>query len=401
MAFNGYLTNKEIGELAQAALNGGLLDAPRQVLLAGIPPAFAAAMAQTDNRLDQFTLDLVRVNAVERMAGGDVPVLILLRNAANRLRLLDRQEAAVFERALSRAESAAGVAPQLRDPTRLTEPGTNGRTDNAGGPLDATSLPPASGSAPEDSPAPGLAAGSSQSATAEKKWRIGSWDVTIRAALISGAFVIIAALIALIPFLLGASSGNPQSGTPSAGPSSTAHSSTTSSGAGRVVLPDPSSLGVRSVAFSYDGKWVATADANGNAYIWAMPAHTMAHTLHTHTSGSVNTVAFSENGKLATGNARGHIYLWAGGRAYEEVTDPASKGVNAIAFTPGGQYLAAADANGHTYLWNLATRKIIANLPGPSGQAIQAVAFSADGKLVAAGDRNGKTYISRLSRLGT
>lgn len=36
-------------------------------------------MAHTDNPLDQFTLDLVRLNAVERMAGGETPVLILLR----------------------------------------------------------------------------------------------------------------------------------------------------------------------------------------------------------------------------------------------------------------------------------------------------------------------------------
>jgi hypothetical protein len=58
----------------------------------------------------------MRVNAVERMAGGEVPVLILLRNAANRLRLLDQQEA-VFERVLSRIERGAGEVPPLRDPT--------------------------------------------------------------------------------------------------------------------------------------------------------------------------------------------------------------------------------------------------------------------------------------------
>src|SRR5712691_7164724 len=115
MAFNGYLTNQEISELAQAALAGGLLDMPRQVLLAGIPAAFAAAMAHTDNPLDQFTLDLVRVNAVERMAGGEIPVLILLRNSADRLRLLDRQEATVFDRVLSQAERAAAGVPPSAD----------------------------------------------------------------------------------------------------------------------------------------------------------------------------------------------------------------------------------------------------------------------------------------------
>jgi hypothetical protein len=95
MAFSGYLTNQEITDLTAAAVAGGLLDVPRAVLLTGLPSAFAAGMAHADNRLDQFTLDLVRVNGVERMAGGEVPVLILLGNAEARLRLAGRAEAAL------------------------------------------------------------------------------------------------------------------------------------------------------------------------------------------------------------------------------------------------------------------------------------------------------------------
>lgn len=52
--------------------------ASRRTTRGTVDPAFAAGMAHADNPLDQFTLDLVRVNGVERMAGGEVPVLILL-----------------------------------------------------------------------------------------------------------------------------------------------------------------------------------------------------------------------------------------------------------------------------------------------------------------------------------
>jgi endonuclease G len=121
MPFTGYLTNQEINELTEAALNGGLLDTPRQVLLAGIPPAFAAAMARTDNLLNQFRLDLVSVNGVERMAGGEVPVLTLLQNAEAQLRLLGRTEAGVFERVLSRVGNVAAGVPTLPDPAQLPE----------------------------------------------------------------------------------------------------------------------------------------------------------------------------------------------------------------------------------------------------------------------------------------
>lgn len=125
MAFNAYLTSQEISELTAAALHGGLLDAPRQVLLAGVPPAFAAAMQHADNSLDQFQLDLLNVNKVERMAGGEVPLLTVLRNAADRLRLLDRDEARVFERALNRAGNAAAGVPALPEPAQLPEVTSN------------------------------------------------------------------------------------------------------------------------------------------------------------------------------------------------------------------------------------------------------------------------------------
>jgi Effector-associated domain 5 len=127
MAFNGYLTNQEIGELTQAALSGGLLDVPRAVLLVGIPSAYAAAMARTDNPLNQFRLDLVNLNKVERMAGGEVPAVILLQNAAEQLRQVGRTEAVVFERVLGRIGKVAGPS-QVRD----TEPVRGGPAPDAG-----------------------------------------------------------------------------------------------------------------------------------------------------------------------------------------------------------------------------------------------------------------------------
>ena len=121
MAFNGHLTSQEITELTKAAVSGGLIDVPRQVLLAGIPAAFAASLPRVDSALDQFQLDLVRVNGVERMAGGEVPTLILLRNAAERLQLVGREEAQVFERVLNRVTNVAAGLSSLPDPEGLPE----------------------------------------------------------------------------------------------------------------------------------------------------------------------------------------------------------------------------------------------------------------------------------------
>jgi hypothetical protein len=121
MAFTGYLTNAEINELTRAAQSSGLFQAPRELLLQGIPPAFVATLPVGLPPIDQFSVDLVRVSQVERMTGGRVPIIIMLRNAADRLQLLDRVEAQVFERILSQVTNVAAGLPALPDPGGLPE----------------------------------------------------------------------------------------------------------------------------------------------------------------------------------------------------------------------------------------------------------------------------------------
>ena len=72
------------------------------MLLTGIPPAFAAAMTRADIRSSQFKLDLVRVNQVKRMAGGEIPLLILLRERGRAAAAARPDRGRVFERILSR-----------------------------------------------------------------------------------------------------------------------------------------------------------------------------------------------------------------------------------------------------------------------------------------------------------
>jgi WD40 repeat protein len=80
------------------------------------------------------------------------------------------------------------------------------------------------------------------------------------------------------------------------------------------------------------------------------------------------------------------------------LTDPASRGVQAIAFAPSGALLATGDATGATYLWNTApgagySRRTLAD-PGATGTyGTVAVAFSADSATLAAGGYTGQTYL--------
>ena len=67
--------------------------------------------------------------------------------------------------------------------------------------------------------------------------------------------------------------------------------------------------------------------------------------------------------------------------------------MNSVAFSPDDKLLAVGDNKGPTYLWDVATRKLIFPLSDPGTKGVMSVAFSPDGKLLVAGDNNGHTYL--------
>lgn len=119
--FNGYLNNEEINLIRRAAISGGLLRVPREVLLNGIPGGFVGGLSIQPAPVDQFALDLVVINKVERMADGEVPIVTFLQNAVFELRAKERAEARVIERLLSRIGNLSAGVPELPDPATLPE----------------------------------------------------------------------------------------------------------------------------------------------------------------------------------------------------------------------------------------------------------------------------------------
>ena len=76
------------------------------------------------------------------------------------------------------------------------------------------------------------------------------------------------------------------------------------------------------VAFSPDGKLLATADADGTVRVWNPPGGQAP--LATYTGiGAVNAVAFSPDGKLlASADADGTVRLWNTATGHEEGAAP-------------------------------------------------------------------------------
>ncbi|HXZ72620.1 MAG TPA: WD40 repeat domain-containing protein, partial [Streptosporangiaceae bacterium] len=157
------------------------------------------------------------------------------------------------------------------------------------------------------------------------------------------------------------------------------------------ILPgNPANGGALAVAFSPDGKLLATGYGNGYVRLWN-PAtrQPIGDPLLANSGGVVNGVAFSPDGKLlATAGDDGYVLLWnpATRQATGAPLPAVSNGsVNAVAFSPGGKLLASAGDDGYVRLWNTATHRQIGKpLTGHAGE-ITSVAFSPDGKLLASG----------------
>jgi len=182
------------------------------------------------------------------------------------------------------------------------------------------------------------------------------------------------------------------------------------------VLPgSPGGGPVATVAFSPNGKTLATVGVDGNALLWNVATH---HQVGGPFGdyGEVDTAAFSRDGKtLALAGAGGYAQLWnAATRAPigRPLTDgngsqySGAQGVDqdSVALSPDGKTLATVSEDGTAQLWDLATRhRIGAPLSAGAGR-IQAVAFSLDGKILATGSHNGTAQlwdVATRTRIGS
>ena len=165
--------------------------------------------------------------------------------------------------------------------------------------------------------------------------------------------------------------------------------------------PVPLSQGTYGVAFSPDGRIVATVNPALELWDAADRAHPK-RLAYTHGPLVMpSDPAFSPDGRLLATAGGGSGILWnvADPARLAEITAlPGPGGTGALLFSPDGRILATA-GNGTVALWNVADPAHATHITTLTGQAgdVTALSFSPDGHLLASASDNGTVIVRNLT----
>lgn len=150
--------------------------------------------------------------------------------------------------------------------------------------------------------------------------------------------------------------------------------------------------GSLSVAFSPDGRYIATGDTDGNVGLWEVSSGENIY--YKNLGGEVRGVAFSPDGtQIAADGANGGVrVILLDTRSATEImrrdSNDEAHNIHSVAFSPDGRYVATGVDLQWAYLWEMSSGRLKGW--GRTGASeVYAVAFSPDGRYLATGNDNG------------
>jgi WD40 repeat protein len=159
--------------------------------------------------------------------------------------------------------------------------------------------------------------------------------------------------------------------------------------------------GVNGIAFSPDGRRLATSSTDKTAKVWDASTGKELLTLSGHTAG-VNGIAFSPDGRrLATASDDKTAKVWDASTGRELFTlSGHTDGVIGVAFSLDGERLGSASRDKAAKVWDASTGKELLTLSGHP-RLLRDIAFSPDGRRLATptGDITAKVFDAATGQL--
>ncbi len=158
---------------------------------------------------------------------------------------------------------------------------------------------------------------------------------------------------------------------------------------------------VNGVAFSPDGKHVATASSDMTAKVWDVTNGHLVMTLRGY-AARINGIAYSPDGtRLATASDDGTARQWDSVNGQELLFIQSGLGpLYGVAYSPDGKDLVTASADKSAKIWDARVGRLVLTLAGHTG-AVNGVAYCPDGSRLATASSDGtaKTWDARNGHL--
>jgi WD40 repeat protein len=155
------------------------------------------------------------------------------------------------------------------------------------------------------------------------------------------------------------------------------------------AAPSAHSVTINDVAFSSDGRWMATASGDNTVVVWDFVRTEPHRRLKVGSNGGITSVAFSPDGRiLAAGGYEGLV------KGYEVQTgnllfvlDGHGDRIRSVVFSPDGKRIVSASVGKRIVIWDVATSQQLMSLS--TSDTVNTMAFSPDGRLMVAAQQDG------------
>ena len=145
--------------------------------------------------------------------------------------------------------------------------------------------------------------------------------------------------------------------------------------------------GVEDMAFSTDGKLLASASSDCTIKLWDLNSGAELASLYDVSIDKVWDIAFSNNGKmLASANGNGNVQLWDLDLRAQQTQglEAHSEEITTAEFSPDGKIFCSASLDGSIKIWSTRSGVVLRSL-GAHSNEVTRLAISPDGKFVASG----------------